>query len=136
MILTEKKQWSDNLGILTSILCLIHCLLIPFVFTSLSTLNWFSDSIMNNSWINLDFLFLLFSFIAVLYTGQTTTKKWISRLLWFSWIVLSIVVLNEEFSWFAFPDWSIFLPSITLIFLHVYNRKYCVCTNDHCCIEN
>ena len=128
------KQKSDILGTCTSLLCLAHCIVTPFLFIAQTGSAVFSE-VTPSWWKFLDYLFLVISFAAVYRTTQTTTINWIKPLLWFSWIGLSVVILNEKLELIELPEVAIFFPAIALVILHLYNKKYCNCNEDKCCVD-
>ena len=130
MILTNQK--SDNIGAIASTLCLIHCIATPVIFIAQSC----SISCASGSpvwWRSIDYFFLTISFFSVYYSTQKTSKNWIKPALWLSFICLFIVVINEKISLFYMNDNFIYIPAVSLIILHLYNRKYCKCDTNKCC---
>jgi hypothetical protein len=132
MILSNQK--SDILGTFASSLCLIHCIATPFVFIAQAgaavcceaTPAW---------WKSIDYIFLIISFIAIYWSTKTTTANWIKPLLWTSWALLALIIFNEKFEVLPMPEATIYVPAIALIILHLYNRKYCKCNTNTCCVN-
>ena len=126
---------SNNIGVIASSICLVHCLSTPVIFvTQLCT-----DSCCENSpiwWKWVDSIFLIISFFAVYHSSKLTSKKWIAISLWISWFFLLFIILNERLLILNLPHESIYLPSLSLIFLHLYNRKFCQCDMNKCCANN
>jgi len=132
MILTKNH---DQIGILSSTLCLIHCLATPFVFVAKScTATCCKETPL--WWMFIDFLFLAISFIAVFWSSKNTTKNWIRVSLWVSWTLLLMVILNEHLTLFNLPKTAIYFPAFSLVILHFTNRYYCKCNNDDCCVTS
>lgn len=130
MTLTNQK--SDNIGAIASTLCLIHCIATPLLFIAQSC----SVTCCIKSpvwWSSLDYLFLLISFFSVHQSTQNTSKNWIKPALWISFLCLFIVVINERINLFYINDNFLYIPAISLITLHLYNRKYCKCDSNKCC---
>ncbi len=126
------KQKSDIVGTLASSICLIHCIATPFIF--IAQINSATCCSAPPTWWKLmDFLFLIISFFAIYWSTKTTTIKWIKPLLWLNWLALLAVILNEKLELFPLSEAVIYVPAITLIILHLYNRKYCKCNTDKCC---
>lgn len=130
MILLKQKP--DSIGAIASTLCLIHCAATPLIFIVQSC------SLACNHgvpiwWKFIDYFFLLISFFAVYRSTQTTTSNWMKPALWFSWVVLFIVIVNEKLAWFPLNEKIIYIPAMALIGLHLYNKKYCQCNTDKCC---
>ena len=115
---------SDVIGSSASLLCLIHCIATPFLFVAQAEISTHSET-HPFWWGALDIFFLIISYLAVWWSGQTTSKKWMRSSLWMSWILLAVIVLNEKLSVFSLPEEAIYLPAVGLIILHLYNRKYC-----------
>lgn len=128
-------QKSDILGALASSLCIIHCLATPFIFIA-------QTSIISGSetspfwWRNLDYLFLMISFFAVARSTQKTSKKIMKSLLWTSWTILSLLILNEKAALTEIPEIAVYTTAATLAILHIYNLKFCQCKTDNCCTQN
>ena len=119
------------IGAWASALCLIHCLTTPLLFVVQAGLvshpQW---------WGFLDVLFLAISLFAIYYSSKTTTKNWMRFALWTSWLFLTLIVLNEKLSLFPLVEEAIYIPSVALVFFHLYNRKYCQCEDEECCSQN
>lgn len=130
MILQEKK--SDTVGIVASGLCLIHCLATPLLFVVQSQMLC-CDAPTPFWWKALDILFVVISFGAVYWSTKNSSKTWIKYAMWFAWFALSAIIINERVAIVSIPEYAIYIPSLTLIFLHYYNNKYCKCSEDECC---
>ena len=123
---------SDIVGALASSLCLVHCLLTPFLFIAHTC----SESCHAASpvwWRWADYIFLVIAFFAVSRTSQTTSRKWIAWALFTSWTLLCFAILNERFAWFTIVNYTIYLPALALVVLHSINLRYCRCATDKCC---
>ncbi|MEO0571655.1 MAG: MerC domain-containing protein [Bacteroidota bacterium] len=118
---------SDIIGSTASFLCLVHCLVTPLLFVAQAEILGHGEA-HPMWWGLLDVFFLVISYFAVWWSGQTTTKSWIRYALWISWIVLTVIVLNEKLAVVPLPESAIYMPALSLIVLHLYNRKYC----NHC----
>ncbi|WP_010136220.1 MerC domain-containing protein [Ochrovirga pacifica] len=131
MVIKLIGKRSDLIGALVSGLCLVHCLATPLLFLAKTC----SDSHCigaPNWWKFFDSIFLVLSFIAVFWSSKNSSKNWMQLSLWFSWSTLAFVVLNEKFHWFALAEFYIYFPTLALVFLHIYNRKYCQCDTGCC----
>lgn len=119
---------SDSLGMLVSTLCLMHCLATPFLialtvqFSKVATF-----------WGYLDVFFLFISAIAIYRSSKTISKQWVKTQLIVSWGVLLFILLNEKIHWLEIPETAIYIPTISLLFLHFYSSKYCQCDSKKCC---
>ena len=133
MILIKKKP--DNIGAIASSLCLLHCVVTPFLFIAQAgTLTCCDEPPL--WWRFMDYIFLVISFLAIYQSTQTTTSSWMKSSLWLGWILLCFIILNEKISWLPIDENFIYFPAITLTVLHLYNKKYYQCktanysTND------
>jgi len=129
------KFKSDILGSAASSLCLIHCLVTPFLFMA-HTSHVQGHHTYPLWWGVLDIFFIGVSFIAVCWSAKNTSKKWMRYALWFSWGFLAFVIINEKISIVHLAETMIYIPSIALVVLHLYNRKYCQCRDETCCTIN
>ena len=126
---------SDLIGSSASTLCLVHCLATPFLFvTHAGHLHGHHSHPF--WWGALDILFVLISLVAVFWSAKNTSKNWMRYALYTSWLLLSFVILNEKFEFIHLQEEVIYIPSLMLIILHFYNRKYCKCVDDSCCVPN
>lgn len=120
----------DTVGITASTLCLVHCLATPFLF-AMNT----QTASLGSWWSSIDLVFLLIAALAIYKSSITITKKWISNLLWVSWAILLFIIVNEKIELLPIPEAVIYVPSVSLILLHFYSRKYCQCATAKCCIK-
>ena len=135
MVINKIISKPDYMGALASSLCLLHCIATPFIFIAQSC----SASCCESSpiwWQYVDYVFIIISFFAVYQTTKTSTNKYIKQALWVSWFCLLSIIINEKINWISLPEYSVYIPAITLITLHIYNLKYCQCKTDDCCIHN
>ncbi|WP_299252837.1 MerC domain-containing protein [uncultured Aquimarina sp.] len=120
------KQKPDSIGAIASTLCLIHCIATPLIFIVQSS----SMTCCNGVpawWGSIDYLFLIISFFAIYHSTQTTSKNWIKTSLWLSFLSLTTIIVNEKNAWFYLDEKLIYVPTIALIVLHLYNKKYGQC---------
>ena len=125
-------QKSDTIGVLSSGLCMIHCIATPFFFVA-TACSATCCSAAPLWWQWLDYFFLIVSFVAVRYSTISTNSRLIEIGLWASWVGLLIFILNAKFLWFNISPNAKFIPAFTLIGLHLYNRMYCQCEQKSCC---
>ena len=115
---------SDFFGILTCSLCLVHCISTPLILISFSSLN----TILSTSyswWSNLDYVFLIISFLMVYISVQTTRIKRMKFFLWLSWFSLFLVIINEKTELYELSEYLTYLTTTGLSLLHLFNLKYC-----------
>lgn len=129
--LTSK---SDIIGAAASTLCFVHCLATPLLFAAHAGLMT-EETAHPWWWGMLDMVFLGISFFAVYWSVKNTTKTWIRYAFWALWLVLAFIIINEKFEITHLAEETIYLPTLALISLHFYNRRYCKCGNDVCCVE-
>ena len=128
-------QKSDLLGAGAGIVCMIHCLATPFLFIA-----WAGSSTAAGEapvwWTSLNYAFLIISFIAVYRSSQTTSNPVMKPLLWLAWAALTFVMVNEEFHWLELTEIISYAAALSLVALHIVNRKYCQCESDNCCVDH
>ncbi len=115
---------SDNMGMLSSTICLIHCLATPFVFLAKTC----AETCCSETpiwWRLIDFIFLVVSLVAIIYTAKGFVKHWIKIGLFLSWAFLCLIILNESLQMIQVDKWVIYVPAFLLIALHFYNRRSC-----------
>ena len=126
---------SDAVGACASALCMLHCIATPFLFLATATTTC-SQSCCSTApvWYQwFDYIFLFISFFAVYQSSRTSTSVWVKYGLWISWITFFLVILNANYQWIFLSQNTKFIPSFSLIALHIYNLKYCQCKEDECC---
>lgn len=136
---TKINSASDIFGAFASGLCLIHCLATPLLFLAAvhgghGHHEHGAESI-PMIWEMLDYFFLVISAIAVSYSTRKTSLKWMPALLWASWGFLALMILNEKVHLFHIDHNFILIPGLSLVGLHLYNRKYCNCEDETCCVD-
>jgi hypothetical protein len=87
-------------------------------------------------WINLDFLFITISVIAVYHSAKKSSSYLMKYLLWVSWVTLFVLILNEKTEWISLKEIITYFAAIVLAFLHIYNLKFCKCETENCCQVN
>ena len=120
-------QKSDTFGVISSTLCMLHCLATPLLFLSHASTTGAEAPVW---WKWIDIVFLVISFLAVYQSAKTTSRQFMKPALWGSWLVLAFAILNEKFELFHLPEALTYVAAITLTILHVYNLKYCNCKTD------
>lgn len=132
MNLISLTSRSDIIGAIASIMCFVHCVATPFIFVAHAGLTHGMES-HPWWWGTIDLAFLIISFFAVYWSTRNTTKRWIKYAFWFSWVFLSLILINEKVGLWHLAEELIYLPTLGLISLHFYNRRYCRCETDNCC---
>lgn len=125
---------SDGLGALASTLCLIHCLITPFIFVVQSCAASCCASA-PGWWLFFDYFFLAISFYAIFKSTKTTQSNFMKYLLWSFWFLLFCLIVNESIQVLIINKNVLYFNAIALSSLHIYNLKYCQCNNNKCCIN-
>jgi len=130
-MITILNKKSDELGMLSSALCMLHCFATPFLFVALP-----SSSVIHPEsqqlWGWLDVIFLGISFIAIFRSVQQSNVRWLRVGLIFSWLLLAFLIFNERFAVLEVPFYMVYFPAFALIVLHLINRKNCRCQAGCC----
>ena len=117
----------DNLGILTSFLCLVHCMATPFLFIAKSC-SASCCSAAPTWWALFDLIFLFMALTAIYFVFKNKSKIWLKISFATVWGALAFIILNESVELISLPAQAIYIPSAILIGLHFYNRKHCCST--------
>ncbi len=120
----------DNIGATISTLCVIHCFATPFLFITQSYM-----IVVPGWWQALNYVFLALSLFAVYKTSQNSSNQIVKTLLFVFWGILASLLISEEFELFHLPEFITYLTGLTLAGLHIYNKKYCQCVDDECCVD-
>ena len=120
------------MGAISSGLCMIHCLATPFFFFA-ATCSSTCCSTTPLWWQWLDYAFLFISFFAVNRSTKNSNSDIVKYGLWLSWIFLFISILNVKFAFITIAENIKFIPAFSLIGFHLYNIRYCQCTQEECC---
>tara|TARA_Y100000816_G_scaffold150438_1_gene107062 strand:- start:248 stop:661 length:414 start_codon:yes stop_codon:yes gene_type:complete len=126
-------QHPDTLGAINSSLCVIHCFATPFLFLTQAQTSLVELSTVPLWWQLLNYVFIVVSFFAVNRTVKNSSNQLVKSLLWVSWVLLSALILNEEFEIMHMPELLTYFAGISLASLHIYNLKYCQCEDENCC---
>ena len=126
---------SDIFGVVSSSLCLVHCIVTPLIFVVHATSVSCAD-VSPYWWKMIDYTFLLVSFGAIYHTTKQTVLNWIPYALFGGWMVLAILILNEAYHLISLPHMLVYIPSLSLAFLHLYNRRYCKCNGKSVELKN
>jgi hypothetical protein len=110
---TRHRTWSDYLGIASSSICFVHCILPPLLML-------FNIGLTETPEFN--YLFLFISFIAVFNTTRYHPHKGVVGWLWAAFCLTSLGVLFED----DLPvlEYLIYLSTLALIGGHIWNIWY------------
>jgi len=127
---------SDFFGVMASVLCMLHCLATPFLFAAHAVTSASCAEISPVWWTMMDYLFLVITFFATYYSAKSTTLKWMPVTLYIFWTVLALLIFNSTLHIISFPHAFIYIPGLSLSFLHLYNLRHCRCQKEDCCINS
>jgi len=109
-----KINKADLIGILSSSICLVHCVATPLLIA-------FGAGFITNPFFK--YLFLIISFVSIFKATENVTSKKISLLLWISfWGFLFSTLFQEEYEWLHYSG---YLFAILIIIGHILNIKHC-----------
>ena len=121
----------DKIGIISSSLCMVHCIGTPFIFIAKAcSVTCCSD--VPIWWLMIDYLFLIISFTAIYFITRKPLKLWLKASFWIAWIILLFATLEHSFALAIVPKHFIYLPALSVVVLHFYNLKFNNCNNDKC----
>ncbi|WP_344929052.1 MerC domain-containing protein [Aquimarina addita] len=130
-VVTRLSESHDMLDRFASGLCLTYCVATPFLLTTHAGHKQLHPS--NPLWWGTpDLILIAVAFIAVFWSFHHTTKQWIPRAFWLSWILMFVFILNEKSGFSYIIETTIYIPSIALVALYIYNHNYYKCTNKNC----
>ena len=124
---------SDKMGIVSSLLCLLHCAITPILFISQPNILDNYQELPELWWRLASLLIIPVSLYAVYKSYKNTTSRSLGIIMWLCCFTLLATIINEAFKIFSLEEYFSYGASITLGFLHVYNLKYCTCKDDDCC---
>ncbi|MFN4081432.1 MAG: MerC domain-containing protein [Saprospiraceae bacterium] len=125
-------RYADQIGIAASGLCLVHCLLMPFILTI-----WLqSDRCAahagccdKTTGFNYDYLFLAFSALAVWLASGHCSRRWVKIMMWTCFVLLAGGLFLEY--WFEGAHHAMILAAVGLAVSHLLNWRYCRQCNPH-----
>ena len=121
---TLIKKYADQIGMAASGLCLVHCLLMPFIMAFwLQTEPCASGGCAEEGGFNYDYLFILFSAAAVWMASGHCHKAWLKMMMWSCFGLLSVSLFAEPYV--AETHWVTHTAAIGLATAHFLNWRYC-----------
>lgn len=114
----EIKSYSksDIVGIIASSICVVHCILTPFIVVLF-------PFIIKENYEALNYLFLVIGFISMILSVKSTKLNLVKYLLIYFWIQLCLSVILEEKS--VIFSLLMYFSAFGLIVSHILNIKYC-----------
>lgn len=112
---------SDRVGIIASVVCLVHCLIFPvLVILRIPLSEW-----LHEFWHSLEYIFLAISFVAVFFSARSTVKPWMRYFLWTSFFALAASILLKHYE--AVFDTVAIAAALILITAHILNIRQLSC---------
>lgn len=119
-IVFKKDKTADVLGIISSLLCVVHCIATPLLIT-------LGAGYFTNPWIK--YFFLAISCLFIFKVTWHSTHLKINVLLWFSFIGFCICTILEDA--FASAEVIGYLFVMLIITGHILHLKDCNKCNNH-----
>lgn len=116
----SKINKADFIGIVSSSLCLVHCIATPLLIA-------FGAGFITNPIFN--YFFLIISFASIFKATKHVNNTKIALLLWVSfWGFLFSSLFHEEYHWLHYSGYFF---SILIIIGHILNIRYCKQCSNH-----
>lgn len=117
---TILQKNSDKIGIISSSLCLIHCIALPIFISLQPTLIGFLEHDLHF----IEYIFLVLSYVAVYFS---TRSHHVTKEIKFTfYVVLSVftvgILFEETLGWIKYVG---YVGSLGLISLHIFNIYHC-----------
>ncbi len=110
-----KTKYADFLGILSSVLCIIHCLIFPFIFL------WFNYQ-HQSAWHMLDYVFILLAGMAVYGSSKHNPFIFLKIAFWLSYLLFAVSLILHETLWYSF--YLSLVASVSLVVCHLFNFSW------------
>ena len=127
-------KYSDKVGVVSNILCMLHCFATPFIFFSQTQTVHIGHDV-PFAWQIINYFFISISGIAVYYSAKNSTNNIVKILMVIFWSILSFLIISEGLELLHLPEVLTYLSASFLSLLHIYNLKYCTCNEEDCCIH-
>ncbi|MEM6345432.1 MAG: MerC domain-containing protein [Bacteroidota bacterium] len=114
----NRKQTADFVGIVSAIVCLVHCLAGPIILGTSAHLHEHSHFFLDPAW---NYLFLGFGFAAVLFSTKHTKSKFLRYSLWTTYAALALAVIFETYA--DYLHYVVYAASVGLIIAHIVNLR-------------
>lgn len=113
----DKK--ADYVGIVGSILCIIHCLAAPVLVVTSSLLR--TDQTLQAGFLSLDYVFIAINIVAVYFATRHHSTSPVRMALWGFLLLFSIGLLLEDVS--PVFEYVAYAASAGLVFSHLMNLR-------------
>ena len=115
----EISTAPDKAGIASAVLCTVHCLIVPILFLIKFQIG--DNNIiykLPSWWEQLDYVFLLVSFLAVYHAARHSKQMGLKVAFWIFWVILSVAILFQ-----TYLHWMAYIASFGLVTTHVLNMR-------------
>ncbi|MCF2444385.1 MerC domain-containing protein [Dyadobacter sp. CY345] len=120
MKISHTHNKADYIGILGSVLCIVHCIAMPVLALG-STFG--HDHHAHIGFISLDYLFILINAVAVYFATRGHKKSFVNLFLWVALAIFAVSLIFEERN--IVFQWLGYLGSALLITGHLINLYIC-----------
>ncbi|MFA0961484.1 MerC domain-containing protein [Roseivirga sp. BDSF3-8] len=121
----QRKGRSDIMGIISSGLCIMHCLAFPvFLAATGNSAAW-----LEHSFHGLDYLFVILALIAIYFSTRNLDRQWLQYAMWSCGLLFSVMVVLHTYG-AAFRVVGLF-ASLLLVVFHLIN-VFCYRRNKAC----
>lgn len=115
-----SKIKADTLGIVSALLCLVHCILLPLLIMGGIMSDYWAD---HTHW--MDYLFILLALAAVYFASRSTRESGLRYWMWGSAIWFALSILLHDMYQLAIVSSA--LASVVLVITHMINfRKHLI----------
>ncbi len=126
----QKKIQADFLGMVSSILCFVHCMLTPFLFLA-QTCACCADGPL--WWKGIDYVFLAIALLAVSSSTKNSSKQIMRIALYTAWSSLALCTILHHNAWISYGASWHYSSALTLFSLHLGQRLF---GSPTCCNPN
>lgn len=127
-------KYSDKVGAASNILCMLHCFATPFIFLSQTQTAHIGHDV-PFAWQIINYFFITISGIALYYSAKNSTSNIVKVFMVLFWLILSFLIITEGLELLHLPEILTYISASSLSLLHIYNLKYCTCSEEECCIH-
>ncbi|MDQ6478883.1 MerC domain-containing protein [Dyadobacter sp. LHD-138] len=120
MKISHSHNKADYVGILGSLLCIVHCLAMPVLALGSA---FGHDHHLHVGFLSLDYLFILINAAAVYFATRNHRSVFVNVLLWSALVLFAVSLIFEERN--AVFQWLGYLGSALLITGHLINLYIC-----------
>lgn len=124
-MVTWKHKWTHYLGVVSSLLCLIHCLAIPVVLVVFPAFTSFNLSSIDPFWEHVFVVLAIISVFTIIQIHKTHNKFSVALPLAFLGVLILTIslFLGHDTASYLLP-----VGSMCILFGHIMNLKLC---NEH-----